>query len=161
MPFSVLLVCTGNTCRSAMAEGILRSMLREGEAGTGGEDRVHVFSAGTAGLAGFPASELAREVSASRGVDISGHLSRALTADTIERAGLILAMTGRHVDRVLAESPAASERTFLLSDYAGSGREEVPDPMGGRREDYETAYDMIEGYLRLALPRILESAGEE
>jgi protein-tyrosine-phosphatase len=100
-------------------------------------------------------------VASSRGIDISGHLSRALRADTIERADLILCMARRHVDSVLAESPSAEGKTFLLARFADGSGVEVPDPMGGTRADYETACDMIENYLKQALPRILESAGEE
>jgi protein-tyrosine-phosphatase len=161
MPFSVLLVCTGNTCRSAMAEGILRSLIQDSASGEEGGDSVFVFSAGTAGLTGFPPSDYARGVAREHGVDISEHLSRALTGETIDRADLILAMAEVHVDRILAESPDASGRTFLLSEYAGATADDVPDPMGGSRRDYETVYRMLDAYLRRALPRILDSAGEE
>jgi protein-tyrosine-phosphatase len=160
MAFSVLLVCTGNTCRSAMAEGILRSLLSELGHPAEGPDGVRVMSAGTAGLTGFPASDLARAVAESHGVDISGHLSRALTDDIVERADLILTMTRSHLDRVAAEWPEASSRTFLLSEFANGSDEDIADPMGGPRKAYGAAYDTIEEYLRLALPRILESAAE-
>ncbi|MBN2565525.1 MAG: low molecular weight protein arginine phosphatase [Candidatus Eisenbacteria bacterium] len=161
MPFSVLLVCTGNTCRSAMAEGILKSLLEDRGRGRNGADLVHVLSAGTAGLAGFPATDSAISVAREHGIDISGHLSRALTGETIDRADLILAMTRSHLGRILENRPDASAFTFQLSEFADGSRVDVPDPIGDPREEYEKAYTMMDTYLRLALPRILEWVGEE
>lgn len=154
MPFAVLLVCTGNTCRSPMGEGILRSLVPSGSA-------VSVLSAGTGGPAGMPATDLAREVCASRGIDISGHLSRSVDQELIDDADLILAMTRWHADHIASTYPGAARRTFTLSEFAVGHDEDVPDPIGGPVEDYERAYSMIEGYLKDALPSILRLAGED
>ncbi len=155
MKFSVLLVCTGNTCRSAMAEGILKSMIPRKY-----EDDVIVVSAGTANLPGMPATPLAREVAADHDVDIDGHVSSGLSSWELDLADLILAMAQEHVTAILEMDAGAAERTFLLSEFAEQASEDVPDPIGGRPEDYEAAFEMIEGYLEEALPKILEMVGE-
>jgi len=156
MPFTVLLVCTGNTCRSAMAEGVLSSMLPEARRGT-----IRVESAGTAGLVGAPASDHALDVCGDRGVDISEHRSQALTPEVAARADLILAMTHGHVQQIVAISPESAGRTFLLSEFADGSDVDVPDPIGAPRDEYEHACEMIAGYLAKSLPTIVRLAGEE
>lgn len=151
MPISVLLVCTGNTCRSAMAEGILRSMIPEDRSGD-----VTVTSAGTANLNGMPATEHAQAVCLEHGVDIRGHSSRGLTGEMLSEAGLILGMTRSHVDFMAGLSPDAVGRTFLLSEFADGSDRDVPDPIGGPLDEYRSAYSLIESDLAKVLPAVLE-----
>ena len=153
MPFHVLLVCSGNTCRTAMAEGTLRKMLRDHA-----QPDVEVSSAGTLGFEGAPATPEAVTVAAEAGVDISGHRSSALTPERIDEADLILGMAEHHVDEVTDLVPGADDKTFLLSAYAGRGDEDVPDPIGGDLDEYRRSYGMIRDLLESALPRILEDA---
>jgi protein-tyrosine-phosphatase len=154
MAISVLLVCTGNTCRSAMAEGILRSLIPEGR-----RVEIAVSSAGTADLRGAHATEHAQTVCLEHGVDIGGHRSRGLTGEMLSGSDLILGMTHAHVNFVGSLDPDASGRTFLLSEFADGSDHDVPDPIGGSMEEYRAAYDMIEGHLAKALPAIIELAG--
>jgi protein-tyrosine-phosphatase len=153
MAFRVLLVCSGNTCRTAMAEGALKDLLARRL--TPG---VEVSSAGTLGLEGMPATREAVAVAAEHGVDISGHRSTALTARLIGDADLVLAMAQHHVDEITDLEPGAAAKTRLLASYAGRGDEDVPDPIGGDLDEYRRAYDLIRGLLEAALPRILEDA---
>ncbi len=154
MPLRVLLVCSGNTCRSAMGEGILRKLVASVP-----RANVEVSSAGTLGIEGAPATDEAIEVARRHGVDIGGHLSRAVTPDRVERADLILGMTALHVDELRRRFPAAVDRVHLLSVFADGSDVDVPDPIGGPTEEYERAYEMIEALLGSALPRIAGSTG--
>jgi len=136
-----------------MGEGILRSLI---------EDRsVSVASAGTADIPTIPASPLARDVADAHGVDLSGHRSRYLTPGIAAGSDLILAMAREHLDAIARLAPKAAARAHLLSEYADGSDIDVPDPIGGPLEEYETVYEMIESLLHHALPRIVQEAEEK
>ena len=139
-----------------MGEGILRELaLRTPEAG------IVVASAGTLGIVGAPATDEAIQVARSHGVDISGHASSALTAELMQGFDLVLAMTELHVDELAQRFPDAADRTHLLSLFADGSDTDVPDPIGGPVEEYESAYRMIEGYLASALPKIVAMSRDD
>jgi protein-tyrosine-phosphatase len=156
MTFDVLFVCTGNSCRSPMAEGILRSMVPLDLAG-----EIEVRSAGTGLFDGLPATPHAVRVMADHGVDITAHVSRGLYPTDARRADLILAMTGDHVDRILAIAEDARDKTHLLSEFADGSWRDVPDPIGGPREDYEMVYRLLFELVDRSLPRIVQLAKEK
>lgn len=134
--FAVLFVCTGNTCRSAMARGILEQRLRG--------RRVMVYSAGTNTVAGMPVSEGAGQVMRETGIDLSRHFSTPLTVSQVRDADLILCMEPRHRRRVLELVPEAESRTFLQMGYCGrTGSEEVFDPVGSSLEVFREVAKIV------------------
>jgi protein-tyrosine-phosphatase len=108
----ILVVCTGNICRSPIAEGILRDELQRRL----GDDAPEVISAGVSGWGGSPATPEAVEAANERGTDISGHAARRLSRRDVDRADLILCMAAEHREEVLHAVPRASERTFTLKE---------------------------------------------
>ncbi len=120
----VLFVCTGNTCRSSMAEALARRFLEEHGAGCD----VEVFSAGIAALPGDRAAPEAVEVLAGMGIELRGHRATLLTADGVNGADLILAMTLEHCRVIKDLYPRASGKVFTLAEYAGAAGD-VPDPV--------------------------------
>lgn len=153
----VLLLCTGNVCRSPLAEGILRHLIRR----EGHSAEFVVESAGTHASPGAPVSANSVEVAGEHGIDIRGHVARPLSRRMAERSDLILAMEAEHADFVRMAYPEAEEKTFVLTRYADPGGDPlgVPDPIGLGLAAYRDTFDRIETGLRAALPRILALAG--
>ena len=118
----VLVVCTGNTCRSPMAEGWLNQKL----AGKGWVAE----SAGVGAWDGSPATPEAVEAMREIGVDLSGHRSRALSKKQVEEAAVILAMTEGHRREIERRFPEAAEKTFLVHGFGLGEAKDVADPVG-------------------------------
>jgi glycine hydroxymethyltransferase len=144
---SVLFVCTGNICRSPIAEGIFRRLL-------GNRKEIEVASAGVHAVHGQPPSLYAVQVCEEEGVDISGLRSQPLTAALIDRATHIFAMTGAHLETIQMLFPQGAEKSFLLREFEEPGTtvwRDVPDPIGLGREVYEDCARTIKN----ALPSVL------
>jgi len=140
----VLFICTGNICRSPMAEGLLRHL-----AG----DEVVVGSAGLGAGRGQPPSAHAVAALKEEGIDITGIRSRPVTPDLLEKADYIFTMTRDHLDMLLLLYPemAAKARLLRFGDAAEGRRADVTDPIGGTRETYEACKEDI----KRSLPQVL------
>ncbi|HSM04568.1 MAG TPA: low molecular weight protein arginine phosphatase [Longimicrobiales bacterium] len=149
--FRLLFVCTGNTCRSPLAERIARR-----EAGRRGwADEVDIRSAGIAAVPGQEASEGSLRVGEEEGLDLSDHRADLLTGELARGVDLILGMSRSHVHR--AAELGADVPVALLGDFAedrpGEGPD-VPDPWGGPVERYRETFRALEALVTRALDRL-------
>jgi low molecular weight protein-tyrosine phosphatase len=138
---SILVICTGNICRSPMAEGFLRTALRR----RFGDRAPTVASAGTTGWEGSGAMPESVEAAGERGVDISGHVARRLTRGDVFDADVVVAMAAEHREAVSRAMPEAADRTFTLKELvrllealppptAPLGPDDLPDRLAQAEE---------------------------
>jgi tRNA threonylcarbamoyl adenosine modification protein (Sua5/YciO/YrdC/YwlC family) len=137
---TVLFVCTGNSCRSVIAQALLEKMLKQKK-----RTDVEVLSAGVMLLSGIGATEATREILAREGIDVSGHRSQRINEDMLQRSDLILVMERIHEERILQCVPEVKNRVFLLKEFAkiDDRKLNIDDPIGKPIEFYENIFEVI------------------
>lgn len=142
---SILFVCTGNTCRSPLAESLCRVKLAAALGCPPDELEAKGFRIGSAGVmayAGDPATPEAVLAAAEAGADLAGHRSRPLTAELLAEATDVFAMTETHLVVLLAGHTAVGPEPKLLC-----GTDDLPDPIGGDPEEYRACARVIAAHL--------------
>lgn len=153
MSYNLLFVCTGNTCRSPMAEALARHALRER-----GRDDVAVRSAGTSAWAGAPASEEVPVVLAEVDVELGEHEASPLTPEAVEWADLVLVMSLRH--RLAVEELGGGDKVALVTTFleGSEADQQVTDPIGASLETYRQTRDQLERAVEAVLDHV-EASG--
>ena len=151
----ILFVCTGNSCRSVMAQRLLQRRLQQG-----GLDAVTVSSAGVFAIEGMAATPQTQRVLQGVGLDATGHVAHVVTPEMVQEADLIFAMEELHQRELLQRFPGAKDKVHLLKPY-GVPRDQqdenpnIPDPIGKPMEVYEVCF----GLIREAVARVAQALG--
>lgn len=145
---NLLFVCSGNTCRSPLAEALARQI-----AARRGVEDVEVSSAGTNAWDNAPATDEALLVGMERGLDLTGHRARKLTPAIVSEADLIFVMTLGHLEPV--KQMGGRGKAHVIDEYAsGAADQGISDPYGGDLETYRHTADTLEEELEKLFDRL-------
>ncbi|TKJ16565.1 protein-tyrosine-phosphatase [Candidatus Woesearchaeota archaeon B3_Woes] len=160
---TILFICTGNTCRSAMAEGIFKKMLKER---TEDDTRFNIISAGIFALQGMRPTSEAIKVMVEQGVDISRQIATQVQEDLVKKADIILVMSNTHKDYIRTKFTFAQDKIYLIKEFAQIGEfksiqktnenYEIVDPLGRPIEFYRIVARELKENLEKILDKILE-----
>lgn len=137
---NIVIVCTGNTCRSPIAEALLKQGLESIDENL---KNYKIHSAGISTVEGLKASRNSIEVLKEANIDLENHRSTPLTYEMIKEANIVLTMTKAHKDIIIDSLPEFKEKIFTLREFADGEEIDIIDPFGGDLEVYKrTAYDI-------------------
>lgn len=150
---NILFVCTGNTCRSPMAQALFLQRLKEEDV----IDRFRVLSAGIFTQNGLPASREAVRVLQEDGLDISEHTSAVLVSEIVMDADVILTMTRNHRDYISEEFPEKKNMVFTLGEFVNDEEIEVIDPFAKGIESYRQSREQLKQLINKAVNKLLSN----
>ncbi len=144
----ILFVCTGNICRSPIAEYLAKEIITEKDL---------KFRAASAGFMadGMPISDNSKHVLASNGIDALGHTSTLLNEENLRKSWLVLTMTATHKNKILQLYPASASKVYTLSEYAGFDND-IADPIGENIEYYKNTFEEINEKVKIIFEKIKE-----
>lgn len=152
---TILLVCTGNSCRSVMAWGLLNQILTD-------KGDYHIITAGISAISAMPPTQETIQVMSEKGIDVSNHRSSLLTDEMLREADLILVMEARHKDNITSRLPEAQNKVHLLREFGRIKKEnelfipDIPDPIGKSIDFYRKVSDIIKEGIERVVKKLEE-----
>jgi len=135
---NIMFVCTGNTCRSPMAEALMKKLLKENNI-----DGINVISRGLSVFENSPASENSIKAIEKYDVDLTSHRAKSLSPDEVEYCDLILTMSSNHKNIIISAFPDVKEKIFTIYEFSFNKDADISDPFGGNIKIYEKCLDEI------------------